>query len=455
MKCPKCQTENVDKAKFCNECGHSFIPPTRESLLSSLPTVDKPEENFDFSDIDPRQTADLSGLEKLVDSSYVPPEQSARMGNTMELPKVEEESSNSKAFLAALDPKELKRQQKEQAKLEKQQAKEDKKAHLSEEEIAQRASRKRVLLVALIATVVLSACAVWGTYSMEMWGGKTVPNVIGESEENAQFVLEQKGFSTRSMLVKSDEVAGLVLLTDPANGRRAPEGSEIVLHISTPRVIPDIVGLTQDEATALITAEGFSAVEYVQVKSNDEEGIILSVSPEAGTEGKSNTPIVIEVTQAYTVPETADLTREEAVAALEAEGYSVTVKWHYDEEATENTVYATEPEAGTKLNSGSDVTLYINMKRSTVLISETKAYLNSTSNFSIGGVNYEVSSVDSVSYSGNNTTAYSITARPFETYYWFGSIPDTRYGEYTTITGSITWNDSNQITSADPSIKKL
>lgn len=405
-------------------------------MLSSLPTVDSPVEQFDFSDIDASQTADLSGLEMLVDSSYVPPDLASRTGSTMELPRVSEEAIQSKSFIAKGEDK-------------------GKASHLSPEELEEKRSRKRMLGIVALLVLVLATCGAWGTYAMELWGGKSVPDVVGESEANAQFVLEQRGFTAKTMLVKSDEVAGVVLLTDPAAGKRAPEGSEIIMHLSTPRVVPEIVGIHEDEAVALISAEGFNNVEYQYVKSNDEEGIVLSVSPEAGAEAKSSTPIIVEVTQAYTVPETAGMTKDEAKAALEAEGYSVTVQWHYDENAAENTVHSTDPAAGTKLNSGSAVTLFVNMKRSSVLISETKSYLSSQKTYSIGGVSYEVKSVDSVSYVGNDTTQYSITARPYETYYWFGSIPDTRFGEYTTITGTITWNESNQISSSDPGIKKL
>jgi hypothetical protein len=27
MKCPKCGFDNIDKAKFCNECGHNLTQP--------------------------------------------------------------------------------------------------------------------------------------------------------------------------------------------------------------------------------------------------------------------------------------------------------------------------------------------------------------------------------------------------------------------------------------------
>lgn len=430
MRCPHCHTDNAEAAKFCNECGQSLAPPQRESLLDMVPAVFPVE---DFADLSSSQTVDFSGLETIVDSSYVPPAPSARTGDTMRLPKIEaEEEGRKKSFIADADT---------EAK--------------SPEELKLRKRKRRIVLGVFAALLAIAASAALITYSMELWGGKVVPDVVGESEANAAYVLEQKGFATESMEVKSDEVQGVVLLTDPAGGKRAPEGGTIVMHISVARVVPNVVGMPEGEAKALIDAEGFTNVEYKLVKSNEEEGRILSISPEPGTESKSASPIVVEVAQAYTVPETEGMTREEAQAALEAEGYEVNLSWHYDEELPEGMAYSTDPAAGTKHPTGSEVTLSVTMKRSTVLINETSSFLRSSKNFNIGGTNYQVSSVDSVTYEGNDVVAYQLTAKPYETYYWFGSVPETRYGDPQKVTGTITWNSSNAIASSSPAIKKL
>lgn len=475
MRCPQCNTENVDSAKFCNECGQplapevdslldvarDLFPDKKTSLKDAVPEVSAGDEPLSA-----QKTADLTGLEMLVDSSYVPPAQGARTGSTMEMPRIEVEGApSSTSFIASQDPREAKRQQKEQKKLEKRQAREEKKclketgvkkdpSDMTEEELAAR-RRKRIALAVCAGVLIVSAVAVAATYYMELWGGKVVPDVVGQSKANAAYVLEEKGFATESMEVKSDEVQGIVLLTDPAAGRRAPEGSTVVMHISVARTVPEVVGLTEEEARQLMDAEGFTNVEYKLVKSNEEEGRVLSVSPEAGTESKSAAAIVVEVAQAYTVPNVEGLTWDEAEAALEAEGYVVSIVWHYDEELEEGMAYATDPAAGTKLNSGLDVTLYVTKKRSSVLVDETYAYLRSSGAFSIDGVSYEVSSIDSVKYLGDDRVSYTLTARPYETYYWFGSIPDTRYGESQKVSGEIQWNSSNSIESTVPSIKKL
>ena len=85
----------------------------------------------------------------------------------------------------------------------------------------------------------------------------------------------------------------------------------------------------------------------------------------------------------------------------------------------------------------------------------TRAFFIDAGTVTIKGLSYQVSEVTSVSYSGNGVCAFSIVARPFETHTWmFGLGSETRYGNYETIKGTITWNDDNSIASTDPVMKQ-
>ena len=44
MKCPKCKTENLDSAKFCNECGHRLSPILK--LSTQYSSYDKKLKNI-------------------------------------------------------------------------------------------------------------------------------------------------------------------------------------------------------------------------------------------------------------------------------------------------------------------------------------------------------------------------------------------------------------------------
>ena len=491
MKCPQCQTENKDGAKFCNECGLSFanwVEPAQKGdslsgkadpreALKAIPLVEEKTEEFDFSEAEvdepfapdsafterdsvkdvardmfpsrfdmgrnpavrsagADQTADLTGLEKLVDSSYVPPAYSGRAGDTIEMPPVGDSAKQSRQFRAQLSDKERKQ-------IEKAKRKEEGRGKL------------KLPLVLALVTLLAAAGIAFGTYYLEMWGGKSIPNVIGQSQENAEFTLESKGFLPRAELVKSDDVAGMVLLTDPAPGARAEQGAEVVIHVSTSRIVPVAVGRMQSDVEADLKAEGFDNFAFAPVKSNEPEGTVLSINVESGERALSTTPIELEVAVPFTIPEVKDLSEKEAIEKLEAEGYVVTVRPHYTEESKEGLAVSTEPAAGTEHKSGEAVTLYVTKSRGSELTSLTWSYLTSQSNFSLDGLSYEVSSVDAVEFVGDNTVQYTLTARYYETHYWFGFEAETRYGDYETITGTITWNDANEISAADPTIQRI
>ena len=622
MRCPQCHTENRSNAKFCDECGFDLRALTDEQAggpAAPAPASETPEpvEEAGASDEAPAGvadtaaeateapadadsapstealrptfqplsvaaeaqalfgpkpqaapsasaeiTADLSGLERLVDSSYVPPAYSGRTGDTMQLPRIDDEMvAAARSFRAEADPKEARRARRAQRKAERAQAKREKELQkqgarpLSEviapialdeaglpaaavasatesaatptntpaesaaapaapaesapastlnavvpevfpdaetapgapdeagaadkaaaleltaepvpagasrtpsgEPSAPRAPRRlsgKMIALIIALVVILAAAVAGGTWAMELWGGRAVPNVVGMTQVDAAAQLEQRGFSTAVVLTKSDEVEGIVLSTDPAAGARAEEGSSVTLSISVARVIPSVLGLQQADAAALFEAEGLENVEYVTVKSNQTEGSVLSVTPTPGERVQSDTAVTVEVAEPFTVPDVAGTTREQAIDALEDEGYTVKVAWYNTEDVAEGTAVSTDPEAGTKLNSGSEVTLYIARKRSTELEGLTRAFFTDSPTMTIDGMPYEISEVSSVEFAGNNTCTFSIVARPFETHTWmFGLGSETRYGNYETITGSISWNDSNDIVATDPTMKQ-
>ncbi|MCD1146068.1 Stk1 family PASTA domain-containing Ser/Thr kinase [Kocuria sp. LUK] len=84
-------------------------------------------------------------------------------------------------------------------------------------------------------------------------------DLAGRSEEEVREVLEAAGLDpgpTRT--VNSAWVPrGAVVTTDPASGTRVPSGSEVELVLSTGRVtVPDVVGMPRNEAVAALSADG-------------------------------------------------------------------------------------------------------------------------------------------------------------------------------------------------------
>ena len=270
-----------------------------------------------------------------------------------------------------------------------------------------------IIAAACIALAVVLAAVAGGTYMAELWGGKTIPEVVGLSQPEAVDALAAKGFAPQAVEVKSDDPQGTVLSSDPEQGHRAEEGSTVTLSVAVPRIVPAIVGATSEEAAQALEAEGFTAVTYTEEKSNEAAGTVLAVSPEAGTEAKSGDAITVTVAVPYIVPDVEGMSEADAKAALQAEGYEVTSEWYTTEDIEEGTAVSTDPAAGSELNSGSEVTLYVAHSRGTELVDLTREILPGA-NLTNDEGSFKVENIKSCTYRGDGEVLYTVEARQYE-----------------------------------------
>lgn len=491
MICPHCNAENREGAKFCDECGTRLTPATvelpaidpepspdeeaeeravedagtsgddtRDELLSALPDVEAPFEadldedaseadaSGDADDVDAQEgetdaplpadetgvietrkdapvsessktrPIDLSGFDEyLPKGTYSAPEPSWRDGGTMRMPRIEEESSinDQKSFRAP--------------------------------EKKKRGSGVKIALAVILVLALCGAGAAFATYQMELWGGKVVPDVVGMTQADATNTLQSKGFAVRATQVKSDETEGVVLLMDPGKGGRMQEGGEVVIHVATARQVPAITGMARADAEAALSAEGLDNVTITTQRSDEAEGTVLSVDPAEGQRVRASTAVTVVVAEPYTVPSIANMTQSQATTALQEAGYNPYIEYVYTEEYVEGTVLGTNPGEGERLPSGSDVGIRVAMSRANELVSATQYLLAPGATVVIDGINYDIVSCDSVTYQGNETTAYTITATPF-TYFLGVKLPLSAQA----VSGSITWTADNTIASSSPSL---
>ena len=301
-----------------------------------------------------------------------------------------------------------------------------------------------IIAAACIALAVVLAAVAGGTYMAELWGGKTIPEVVGLSQPEATDALSAKGFAAQAVEVKSDEPQGTVLSSDPEQGHRAEEGSTVTLSVAVPRIVPAIVGATSEEAAQALEAEGFTAVTYTEEKSNEA----------AGTVPKSGDAITVTVAVPYTVPDVEGMSEADAKAALQAEGYEVTSEWYTTEDIEEGTAVSTDPAAGSELNSGSEVTLYVAHSRGTELVDLTREILPGA-NLTNDEGSFKVENIKSCTYRGDGEVLYTVEARQYEVVTMpFGLGQETVFAKkLTTIEGGIVWNDDNEVSYASPSIR--
>ncbi|WP_165252333.1 PASTA domain-containing protein [Adlercreutzia sp. ZJ304] len=458
MICPNCQTPNRSAAKYCDECGYE-LPSVKPTATVREPfAANYEDDNFENAD-----TIDLNSESLTIDEGFIPTvsfddnENDIFSSDAITLLTLDDfeddfEESNSNAPTKPIESNDAPSSPNLLNEVASRDYRIDENPPVAAKRKHHFSGKKFGIILAILALLIAAAVAV--TYFAQFWGGRVVPDVSGMSQVDATYAIQESGFGVQIEEVISDEVEGIVLSSDPVAGTRAPEKTTVTLRISIARFIPDVVGKPLEEAESLMREAGFTNYEITYKKSNEKTDTVLSVNPDASTRAKADARITIEVAEPFRVPDVSGKTKDEAQAALEAEGYSVSTQQYNTEDAPEGQVVKTDPEAGSPLNSGSKVVVYIAHNRSSELIQLTKDFFNNTPAITMNGSLYEMSKVNNVTFEGGNTCKFSITVRPIQTVTWFGTQTETRYGNYEVVDGSIVWTDSNQISSIEPPIKQ-
>ena len=130
--------------------------------------------------------------------------------------------------------------------------------------------------------------------------------------------------------------------------------------------VPEILGLTADEADSLAQSYGFGGAVEVQWLNSEEVlyGYVLEQSPEAGDTLYEGDFIFITISQgssSFTLPQTVNLYHEEAVELLQTVPHHlyIDIVEYEDESLIAGIVVKMEPEAESWVWPDSTVTLYV------------------------------------------------------------------------------------------------
>lgn len=222
--------------------------------------------------------------------------------------------------------------------------------------------KRRLPRWAVALLVLLAVCAAGGaaylTYEFELWGGRTVPEVVGLSEDEATEALSKAGFGAEVEYRAGDGNYGTVLDCTPAQGRRADPSAGVTLLVAAERTIPSVVGLSEDEATEALYAAGVSDLSITRRNSDEAAGTVLSVDPAEGEAFRSSDPVTLVVARSYAVPAVMGLSASDALALLEDEGLAGTVSYVESNEPR-GTVVGSSPEVGAEVGAGTEVELSV------------------------------------------------------------------------------------------------
>jgi eukaryotic-like serine/threonine-protein kinase len=197
-----------------------------------------------------------------------------------------------------------------------------------------------------------------------------VPSVVGLSQAEATKRLENAGFkvTVQQQFSKTVRRGGVIGTTPPA-GTQLSTLQPVTLLVSRGAntvVVPNVVGLNDQQALAALSNAGLSGTE-VQKDSTEPAGKVLSQSPGAGKRvGRGSQVTIFASTGAITVPDVTGMPRKDAVNALKKAGFVPSVTEQTTTDPTQVGFVISEfPPAGSRGQRGDTVTISVGVSSPT------------------------------------------------------------------------------------------
>ena len=226
--------------------------------------------------------------------------------------------------------------------------------------------------VLLAAGVVLGAYLLLNSLSNDPTPSTTqpvvtiaVPDVTGQSEEEARIVLQEAGFLVTTSRESSEAPEDSVIRTEPAAGTVAEEESPINMVVSDGPAqlhVPTVVGSTRERAIGQLEGQGFTYT--VRTARHDTIGVGVVISQDPAGEARAPVGAVVELVisagpEPIEMPRVIGLSRDRAEGMLEGLGLEVSTSLARNNEVPPGVVARQEPAPGADVNPGWSVQLVI------------------------------------------------------------------------------------------------
>jgi serine/threonine protein kinase len=219
-----------------------------------------------------------------------------------------------------------------------------------------------LLGLAVIAVFVIAA--VVGKQIFDSNQPKTLPvkDVIGQTEARATADLRAQGFAVKTTHENTDQQpAGRVFDQSPEPKFELEVGKPVTIKVSdgvAKATVPNLVGLSVDEAANQLRDVGLKLGERKEVPSDQERNIVVKSTPKAGRSVEVGSGVDVEVASGQNnVPNVKGKTSSAARSILEEAGFNVAVETAETPDAEPGTVTKQTPGAGENARLGSTVTI--------------------------------------------------------------------------------------------------
>ncbi|MFD7321257.1 Stk1 family PASTA domain-containing Ser/Thr kinase [Streptomyces sp. NPDC059875] len=190
-----------------------------------------------------------------------------------------------------------------------------------------------------------------------------VPDVVEKSQESAEKLLKDKGFTVVVKQEESEEDPGTVLEQSPKGGTSAEQNSPVTITVAKKEKsqLPDVTGRSYDQAVQDLKLLGFENVARQDVDSEQPLNTVVGMNPTGNSDQPKDVQITLKVSKGPQQTQTTiplGLTGkkfEEVKQQLEALGLSVQQQGSDKGDAT---VMGTNPPEGSPVTTGQTITVF-------------------------------------------------------------------------------------------------
>ncbi|RGX95317.1 Stk1 family PASTA domain-containing Ser/Thr kinase [Roseburia sp. OF03-24] len=223
--------------------------------------------------------------------------------------------------------------------------------------------------------------------STQIKDGVVVPSLTGKTMDQAKQELNGTGLGIRQAGTASSDTVekGQIISQDPADGKTVEKNTTIEVIISSGAAdgssentvdIPNVVGQSETDASAALTAKGFNVTKTTSYSSSVAEGYVISQTPNGDTQGKEGDTITLEISlgsEKITVPDvsTSYKSEEQAREMLSQFNVSTTTKYS-DTDA--GIVIGQSLAAETQADPGASITITVSLGPEPAQQITTKTY---------------------------------------------------------------------------------
>ncbi len=225
------------------------------------------------------------------------------------------------------------------------------------------------------------------TQTTQIKDGVVVPSLTGKTMDQAKQEINGTGLGIKQAGTASSDTVekGQIISQDPQDGKTVEKNTTIEVIISSGSAgngenavdIPNVVGQSETDASAALTAKGFNVTKTTSYSSSVAEGYVISQTPNGNTQGKEGDTIALEISlgsEKITVPDVVSGYKSEQQAREILSQFNVSTDTKYSDTVDEGIVMAQSLAEGTLADPGASITITVSLGAEPAQQITTKTY---------------------------------------------------------------------------------